>query len=152
MLDARALNGIRYGENHDLRRIGILSESYSYAPFKDRVTASREFVRAWLEYVAAHKDEIRKLLAENKQGDALAVRTDSAVLKKVTALGYEEETKNGRRVALTDKPHDYDLELVTRVEPTERVTKPFAYVLPASFAAAVETLQRHGIAVEELRL
>jgi YD repeat-containing protein len=132
-------------------KIGILSESYSYAPFKDRVTASREFVRAWLEYVAAHKDEVRKLLAENKQGDTLAVRTESAVLKKVTALGYEEETKNGRRVAITDKPRDYDLELVTRVEPTERVTKPFAYLFLPSFAAAVEILQRHGITVEELR-
>src|SRR5207249_6113389 len=71
--------------------------------------------------------------------------------KKVTARGDEEETKNGRRVAITDKPRDYELELVTRVEPTERVTKPFAYLFPASFAAAVETLQRHGIAVEELR-
>ena len=32
-------------------RIGILSESYSYAPYKDRIIASREFVRAWLEYL-----------------------------------------------------------------------------------------------------
>ena len=78
-------------------RIGILSESYSYAPYKDRIIASREFVRAWLEYLAAHKDEIRKLLAENDQGKEIVTRTTSAALHKTTALGYEEKRNdNGR--------------------------------------------------------
>jgi hypothetical protein len=132
-------------------RIGILSESYSYAPYKDRIIASREFVRAWLEYVAAHKDEIRKLLADNDQGREIAVRTNSVTLRKTTALGYEEEMKDGRRAPLLDKPRDFELEVVTRVEPVEKVEKPYAYLFPASFTSAVTTLLRHGIAVEELK-
>lgn len=132
-------------------RIGILSESYSYAPFKDRVTASREFVRSWLEYLSAHADEIHKLLAGNKQGDSIAVRTGSAILRKTTALGYEEETKDGRRRPILDKPHDYELDLVTLVEPAERAEIPYAYAFPAKFAAAVENLRKHGIVVGELK-
>jgi hypothetical protein len=132
-------------------RIGILSESYSYAPYKDRIIASREFVRAWLEYVAAHKDEIRKLLADNDQGREIAVRTNSTTLRKTTALGYEEEMKDGRRVPLLEKPRDFELEVVTRVEPAEKVEKPYAYLFPASYKSAVTTLLLHGIAVEELK-
>src|SRR5262249_38853176 len=41
--------------------------------------------------------------------------------------------------------------LETGVEPTTIVQRPFAYLFPASFTGAVETLQRHGITVEELR-
>jgi hypothetical protein len=132
-------------------RIGILSESYSYAPYKDRIIGSREFVRAWLEYVAAHKDQIRKLLAENNQGDSIAVRTASAPLRKTTALGYEEVPDGNRRnKPLLDKPKDYELQLVTKVEPAEKADKAFAYLFPPSFRSAVEVLQRHGIQVEEL--
>jgi hypothetical protein len=132
-------------------RIGILSESYSYAPYKDRVIASREFVRAWLEYLAAHKDEIRKLLAENDQGKEIVTRTTSAALHKTTALGYEEKRNdNGRPEPILDKPKQFELELMTKVEPAEKVAKPYAYLIPPEYKKAIETLQRHGIVVEEV--
>jgi len=132
-------------------RIGILSESYSYAPYKDRIIASREFVRAWLEYLAAHKDEIRKLLAENDQGQEIITRTTSAALHKTTALGYEEKRNdNGRLEPVLDKPKQFELELMTRVEPAEKVAKPYAYLILPDDKSAIETLQRHGIVVEEL--
>jgi dipeptidyl-peptidase-4 len=132
-------------------RIGILSESYSYAPYKDRIIGSREFVRAWLEYVAAHKDQIRKLLADNTHGEAIAVRTASAPLRKTTALGYEEEPDGDRRSKpILEKPKDYELQLVTKVEPAEKADKALAYLFPPIYKPAIEVLQRHGIRVEEL--
>jgi hypothetical protein len=132
-------------------RIGILSESYSYASYKDRIIASREFVRSWLEYLAAHKDGIRKLLAENDQGNEIVTRTTSAGLHKSVALGYEEKRNdNGRPEPVLDKPKEFELELMTKVEPTEKVAKPYCYFIPAEYKSAIETLQRHGIVVEEL--
>src|SRR5262249_38074221 len=69
----------RYGIHYvGLRnRIAILSESYSYASYRDRVLASRDFVRSLLEYAADHKDKITSLLKEaraRKPGDPVAVR------------------------------------------------------------------------------
>lgn len=52
----------RYGVNYvGLRnRIGVLTESYSYAPYRDRIMAQREFISALLAYAAEHRDEIRR--------------------------------------------------------------------------------------------
>ena len=36
-------------------------------------------------------------------------------------------------------------------EPALTVTRPFAYLVPAAFAQAVEVLKRHGLDVQELR-
>ncbi|MBX9582053.1 MAG: DPP IV N-terminal domain-containing protein [Gemmataceae bacterium] len=132
-------------------RIGVLSESYTYAPFQDRVKASYEFVKACLETVAANKDAVRKAVSEATDGGRLPVRTETiADADPVPVLGYEEERKDGRRVA-TDKPKEYRVHHVRAVTPTEFVTKPAAYLIPAKSSAVADTLRRHGVKVEELR-
>ena len=40
-------------------RLSVLTEAYSYAPFKDRVLVTRDFCRALLEFAGAHRDEPR---------------------------------------------------------------------------------------------
>src|SRR5258708_5558151 len=81
----------------------------------------------------------------------VALREKVAPLgKPVTFLGFIEETRAGRHVA-TDRPKEYEVEYLGRSEPTLSVTKPYAYLFPDSFAEAAQTLQRHGIEVEELR-
>jgi dipeptidyl aminopeptidase/acylaminoacyl peptidase len=143
----------RYGIQYFAIRghIPLLSESYTYASFKDRVLSSHSFVRNILDYAATHKDEVSKLVKEKSSGDALALRTDTVPQPApVTVPGFETELRNGRPVP-TDKPKDYELKLVTRVEPTVRATKPYAYLVPASYTAAIETLQRHGLTLQELR-
>jgi dipeptidyl aminopeptidase/acylaminoacyl peptidase len=154
----------RYGIQYvGLRgRIAILSESYSYAPYRDRVLASRDFVRAILDYTAQNHSAVRKLMSQvrdatvragkdPKAADRVAVRQKTVSFgKPVTALGFVEERKNGRTVA-TDKPHDYTVEYWGLCEPATSVERPYAYLFPASLTHAVENLQRHGIRVEELR-
>jgi dipeptidyl aminopeptidase/acylaminoacyl peptidase len=132
-------------------KVGLLSESYTYAPFADRVKASYAFVRAALDFTAAHADELKKLTAEAaKPRNRVALRTKTVESDKgATVLGYEETTKDGRRVR-TDTPKDYPVRLVTRVEPTLEADVPAAYLIPPGFPAAVETLQRHGVKCEEL--
>ena len=53
----------RYGIQYaGLRgRVAVLSESYSYAPYKDRVKASLELARGVCQEAAAHTDELKKL-------------------------------------------------------------------------------------------
>jgi dipeptidyl aminopeptidase/acylaminoacyl peptidase len=143
-------------------RIGILSESYSYASYHDRILASRDFVKSILEYAAANKAKIQKLLSDARSSmiasghdpqpsDRVALRCKTAPLPKTfTIHGFVEEEKGGRRVA-TDQKREYEVQYWGNCEPTLSVQRPYAYLFPAKEAKAVETLQRHGIEVEELR-
>ena len=142
-------------------RFAVLVESYSYATYKDRIIGSRDFLHGLLQSLATNKDEYRKVLADARSAtieagrnpqakDTLALRHKlSALPGRTNVLGYVEEEKNGRRVA-TDKPQDYAVEFFGRTESTLNVPRAYAYLFPASFTKAVETLQHHGIEVEEL--
>jgi dipeptidyl-peptidase-4 len=151
----------RYGIHYfGLRNgIAILSESYSYASYRDRILASRDFVRSILDYAAENKEKLRKWVREatgsqgngEKGRDRVALQHKAVPLPQpVTLLGFVEEVKNGRRVA-TDQPRDYQLQYYGVCEPTLIVHKPYAYLFPPTYAKAVENLQRHGVEVAELR-
>ena len=151
----------RYGTTYvGLRdRLSVLSEAYSYAPFKTRVLATRDFVLDCLETAAAHKAEIiqtarrsRGAGRHRRQARPVAIRSRAkAADEPVTVLGFEERRDdNGRRVK-TETTRDYAVKLVNEFEPTESVAQPFAYLVPPGYPRGRETLQRHGLAVEELR-
>ena len=142
----------RYGVQYFALRgkVCVLSESYSYASFKDRIAATKAFVTACLEVAAEKRKELAKLVEPTKVPRvALRTKTD-AFPDKWNILGFEEEVKDGKRVA-TDTPKTYSLDYVGRVAPTEFTELPYAYLVPADRDRAIETLQRHGIKVEELR-
>jgi dipeptidyl aminopeptidase/acylaminoacyl peptidase len=131
-------------------KLAILSESYSYASFKDRIAASKAFVTACLEVAAARRKEITKLTAPTgAQRSVLRTKTD-AFPNPIKVLGFEELEKDGKRVA-TDKPKEYTLDFVGRVSPTEFAELPYAYLVPATETAAIQLLQRHGLKLDELR-
>jgi dipeptidyl aminopeptidase/acylaminoacyl peptidase len=143
-------------------RLSILCESYSYASYKDRILASRDFVQTILEYVAEHQKQIHQVLADARSqvvaagrmpraNDRVAVQQKEAALDgTLDFLGYVEETRSGRHVP-TDQTRVYRLRYLGKNKSTRSVSRPYAYLFPASFHAAVENLQRHGINVDELR-
>ncbi len=131
-------------------RLGILSESYSYATYEERVKASYAFVKANLEHVAANLAAIHKIVVAARETPAkITLRTKTVAQEKTaTVLGYVE--KDGKP-AEPRQPKDFELKIVTKVVPTLEVDVPTAYLIPAEFAAVSDTLRRHGIKVEELR-
>ena len=156
----------RYGTTYvGLRnRLSVLSEAYSYAPYKTRVLATRDFVRECLETAVKHKAEITKLLdasSGGRQRDHVFARPtrssrwrsgrrSRSAGEPATVLGYVETQENGRRKK-TDTTKDYTLQLMNEFEPAASVTRPFAYLVPAAFPQAIEALKRHGLDVQELR-
>jgi dipeptidyl aminopeptidase/acylaminoacyl peptidase len=142
-------------------RIGILSESYSYASYKERILASRDFVRSILEYTADNEGGIRKALNRARartieQGrdpaaqDTVAVRSEASALPKpFRLLGFAEEQKEGGKV--TKEPKDYEIQYWGDCKPKLLVRRPWAYVVPSNLSKTVENLQRHGVEVQELR-
>src|SRR5262249_7891598 len=143
-------------------RLAVLSEAYAYAPFKDRVLATRDFTQVCFEFVAENKEKLRTLLRDADERTVKAgtkpTATDKVPLQyrdvpwpiRFDVLGYVEEQKDGRRVS-TGQPHDYPLFYLGKCEPTLEVNRPFAYFLSANQTALAEKLEQHGIAVETLK-
>lgn len=152
--------GIHYVGLHN--RIGILSESYSYASYKDRIIGSREFFRAIFSYASEHKDEIKAMLEKAREqtiqagkdlkaSDMVAVRQKSTPMAKKTTLeGYEDAVRGGRRQR-GEKTKDYQLYYYGLEEPVVSVRRPGVYLIKPGFDKVIETLQRHGVEVELLR-
>lgn len=137
-------------------RLGVLSESYSYAPYEDRVLGTLAFCRGVLRFAADRRAEIRGLVraadtrAESRRGE-IAIRSEAAPAQgQFTVLGYVEETIDGRRTR-TEVHREYVVELWDRFTGTLRVSKPWAYLIPSSHTHVIENLQHHGIEVRELR-
>lgn len=143
-------------------RIGILCEAYSYASYQERIRGSLEFVRSCLMYASDHRQDISSLLRHADQrsraglpNDGVAMRTEPIPADaKRTVAGYIEETTSGERQPhpLLDQPHDYtEVELWDWFKATQRVDRPWAYLIPESYAQEIEKLKRHGLDLEILR-
>lgn len=142
----------RYGIQYvGLRgQVAILSESYSYAKYKDRVIASLELARGVCYEAAARKDELNKL-KDAAPSTRLALRNKQVPLGEPrTVLGFVETERDGKK-QVTEQAKEYSVKIVSKVEPTLEVARPAAYVIPPGFDKAIECLQRHGISVQELR-
>jgi len=140
----------RYGVQYlALRnRVGVLSESYSYPPFQDRIQATKAFVTACFEVAAANRDTLARAVATPPKH--VPLRTAAAATPgKLTIKGFEELIRDGQRVT-TDTPKDYALEFLGAVTVADTVRLPWAYLVPPECTAVRETLQRHGVQVEEL--
>jgi len=99
----------RFGVNYvGMRnRIAILTESYSYATYKDRIDAQYKFVSACIDDAVEHRDEIRKLIREADRkstaadGDA-AEKPPSGLRRRVGVGGGGGGGGGNRRAAARD--------------------------------------------------
>jgi hypothetical protein len=152
---------VRYTANYwGLRnRLGILCESYSYAPFEERVRVTSHFLEEALDWAYRHAGAIRRAVeaadARALAGDSLAVRgtlhrgDDVEVL--LGAVAEERHPYTGRRmlrrldVRRAERMPDF-----TTFEGSAWERVPRAYLVPPRFGDAIERLAAHGIAVTRL--
>ncbi len=159
----------RYGTTYvGLRnRLSVLSEAYSYAPFKTRVLATRDFVRECLETAVKHKAEIIKLL-DDAAGKKRPVRTQPVFPRPERWSGRDPlqgacDDRAGHSAWIRRNPgkrptqeDGYNQGLQRHVDERVRAGS-FGYAtvclpwVPAAFAQAATVLKRHGIEVQELR-
>ncbi len=107
-------------------RLSILVETYTYAPFKDRVEGTRQFVRSALEWTAANAAAVRSTLsaADAARPAKLALRTKATAWpEKVKILGYEERIEGGRPMS-TGVEKTYECELWDKFEATREADLP----------------------------
>jgi dipeptidyl-peptidase 4 len=143
-------------------RFAILSEGYSYAPYRDRVEATRAFCLEALKFSAANRREIaRHIRAADRrvragtQDRPITIRTRETSAGPIEILGYEE-TWDGQRRVLQDSAspvhRTYRVELLDRWAPVVQMSVPRAYVIEARAVSErlKSVLSIHGVAFREL--
>jgi hypothetical protein len=160
----------RFGNNYvGLRnRIAILSESYSYLAFAERVRASEAFVEEIMRFVAANAAEIRSLVAGADAawaGDARAAGAGvefalrplpqpvdvlvGAVETRINPRSSKPMTALVEGAAVPTRMLDYGVFAATQ---TRRVPPEYVVTPQASdvHEALARKLREHGIRVETL--
>ena len=140
-------------------RFGILSETYSYLTFRDRIAVQKRFVEAVLDWAAANAARIRAATAaadrQDVRGRTLAVtsrlrRTGPSTL----LMGEVTEERNpysGQPMELRRnvvRPERMPEFIGYDAAATERV--PAAWLVPDSMGDVADRLRAHGIRVEPL--
>ena len=150
----------RYTHNYwGLRnRFGILSEVYSYLPFRERVTTNRRFVEEVLAYAHTNARALREATAAadaaSLVGQTLSIRSEVARASEpieilMGAVDEEVNPYSGRimhrrrDVRIPEKMWDE-----TTFTSTDRERVPTAYYIPATEKVVLERLRAHGIRLE----
>ncbi len=133
-------------------RIGLLAESYSYADYRTRVLASRQFVRECIESTIQRSAEIASLLKTIEQQASGSQRgtNDESLPLNATVQPYPEKVIVKGRVPGTDEPQDYAVEFWSRYEPTLQVRFPYAYLIPNPDRNILANLANHGVQMSQL--
>jgi hypothetical protein len=142
-------------------RLAVLSESYVYRRWPDRISDTRRFVLACLTWMAEHRSEIRGQIQEaqarwteawTKESVSLPL---SAKLKEVerAAFDWVDPIRDGNGRLVGEKSRTR-LELPSFVgfEGRDFVTVPAGYLVDPAFSAIVRPLlEAHGLKVLEGR-
>jgi hypothetical protein len=159
----------RFGNNYvGLRnRFTILSEAYSYIPFRDRVEVTYAFVGEILRAVTANGRKMQRVAARaDARSRALksqGVRFEIRPSKKNAEILWEraEPAPEGGGIPNPDTGSGANIVRRGEIDPVktthygvfaaiETSDVPFAYLIDARAANAVETLRTHGVVVERL--
>jgi hypothetical protein len=152
----------RYSHNYwGLRnRFGILSETYSYLPFADRIHTASRFVEEVLTFAGANAARILAMTAEadatSLPGSRLSLRSrlrrspaQVEILMGATTDDINPNTGRAMRRRLDVRTPELMWELAA-FEPAEDERVPSAYYIPSSLTSVVERLRAHGLRLERV--
>lgn len=132
-------------------RLAVLSEAYSYIPYRDRILATKAFVTACLDDVIASSATVAELI-RNADGQLTASSASDA---QPISLPLDAEVAPFEQTFVVkgykdDQPHDYTCRFLGDFQPTLTTTLPAAYLVPAAHEKVVALLQKHGIQISQL--
>lgn len=138
-------------------RLAILSETYVYRSYPERIADTRAFVLACLDWIAEHRGEVRRITGEARRHWLDSWRSTAPSLPLAADFAHTEDysfdvvqplkNADGR---VTGEASRTTLGLPSFVTwtPRESVTVPAGYLIDAAYAFKVRpVLEAHGIKV-----
>jgi hypothetical protein len=147
----------RFGTNWmGLRgRLSILSEGYSNADFRTRISATYNFVREALELAGEQSATIKQVIqvADRSRDDSVAIRSrlGSPVFHQVIAeitRDAGDGTGGFARRQRTGKYRPIRMPVYDRFTAARKELLPAGYLIPSRFKDVAGLLRRHGVAVD----
>ncbi len=136
-------------------QMSILAESYSYAPYKERIEASREFVRECLLVAADRAVEVREASRRAKKPPIGQERGPFGLRhalarpgRPIRVAGWVEAENAAGEWRPTDEPAEHEVEHLGRFVPALSVPRASAFYIAPGNDRAIENLRLHGVAVE----
>ena len=149
----------RFGTNWmGLRgRLAILSEGYSNADFRTRVSATYHFVREVLELTAVQAGAIKAAVreAERLRPDSIVVRSKlaSPVVQEVVAEITQDAGAGAGGYARRRRTGVYrgiKMPVFDRFTAARKEALPACYLIPARLGDVVQLLRRQGVTLERV--
>ena len=141
-------------------RFGVLSETYSYLTFQERIATAARFIEEILNFASANAARLRKIAEEADSrsivGERLSLRSrvKRSSAKAEILMGETTEEFNPfsgeRMLRRLDVRKPEQMWLETTFESTESERAPAAYYIPPSLIFVIERLRAHGIRMERL--
>ena len=153
----------RYSANYiGLRnRLGILSETFAYLTFAERIQAARRFLEEICNYVHRHGEEVRRVTAEadgqsivGQQIPILSRPVKSAAPVEIL-MGEVATERNPYTGAMMRRRLDVRkpemMHAYLSFEASESTQAPYAYLVPATLRLVVDRLEAHGVSFSSLK-
>lgn len=147
-------------------RFAILNENYVYADFQTRVNGSYYLLQSMLDFVMAHKDEMKKAVADADSAmfekfygpgvaDSFAIEYKGVPTpEKIAIKAIEADTIPGVqgywRYKQSDRKRTVTVDYIADYFPTKSVAMPFCYLLTVKDKEVIKNLRMHGIEIEML--
>lgn len=142
--------------------IGFMPETHMLKPFKDRVWSTYHFMDVVVHFIDRHHAEIadvREKAWQNtreKQEFVLDYVMDQKRQDTITFKGYEAKYKPSAVSGLPrlwydrNAPYEKQIPYYNYFVPSETISKPAAYILPAAWENVIERLKINGVQMKRL--
>jgi len=149
----------RYSSGYsDARHLpGVLLETHSLKPYRQRVLGTYVFVETALGVLGREGKVLRAAMAADRARRATTVpldfkagREDTIEIAAVESRNEESAVSGGRRVVWTGRPVTQRLLRQHGDAAAVTVSRPRAYWIPPAWTEVIERLTLHGVRVERL--
>ena len=135
--------------------LGILSEAYAFATYRERVLVTYHFVDEILKLAITEKAAISKLIAEARTSKItqIAVGSKPTAFERLFTIPAWKETVagRGRQAKDTDEATEYQVKYHGIEVSSLDIKRPAHYVVPKNQTKVIENLTNHGVRFETVK-
>jgi hypothetical protein len=143
--------------------LSFMPETHMLKPFKERVAATFDLMRSFIEEAALASGDIKANRATaikewmNKKDYPLKWIPDSAVYSELTFKGYQTNYTKSAATGLQKMYYDHQQPFVSKIKffhgftPGSPVRKPKAYIIPQGWYEVIHLLKQNQVNVSQLK-